>query len=186
MPLYKAEIFKSTPGSDDWCNTYHIQASDLSEASTIAGFAAVAEQVIHQDYVLIERARVSQVVPNTDDFETLVLNIAGSRSAVSLSLPLWNTFRVDFGVAASRPSRKYIRGPVLQVDQNGDVVQSSGLTIMASYITAISAQFSADGIAPGLVDESGNPFTAAIPHNRVVLRPLHRNRRRISVAPPLS
>lgn len=184
MPRFKIEIFKRTPGSDDWGNAYHAVSDDLADATSLANLVAQAEQIIHQDYVNIERARISRVFPDTDEFNTLVLNYPGLRSAVSVSLPLWNTFRIDFSVLGSRPSRKYMRGPVLQVDQNGTQIQASGFSIMNAYITAIEAQFSADGIAPGLVDESGNPFASAAAFGQVVMLPLHKRRKARSVVPP--
>lgn len=185
MPHYKIEIFKGTSSTVDWSNVYHAVASTLDDAVEIANDVVFIERDVFMEYIYFFRMRVTVNDPGFNGFTIVPLTGTGTRGTPSFSLPLWNTFRVDFLVDGGRPSRKFLRGPVLQSDQNGDQLTTGGIAFIAeNYVLPMTALFSADGIADGLVDESGNVFSSAQVHNFVQMRQMHRRRRATGFAPP--
>lgn len=124
-----------------WTNVYYTNTGTLSDAVTLAAGIATLERALYPSSVTITKVRADDMVPNTDNFATQVLNLAGTRTAMATGswLPLFNTVRVDFSSAdAGRPSRKYIRGTLNEDDLAGPVSLETGtLTRVATYASAL-------------------------------------------------
>lgn len=69
--------------------------------------------------VSFTKARVSDGIPGTDSYIIVPLSGSGGVSSGSTQTPLFNTVRVDLGVNAGRPSRKYYRVSVASGQAEG-------------------------------------------------------------------
>lgn len=106
-------------GTEYFTNRYLV-----SEGSVGAAVAHVAplvdlEKQFFGTSVVFDKARVSDGVPGTDSYVIVPLTGTGGVTSGSNPTPLFNVMRVDLGVGAGRPSRKYYRVYVTQGQQNG-------------------------------------------------------------------
>jgi hypothetical protein len=176
MAIFKVEVFKLFAG-ENWGNVYHVNAADIEAAQDAAATIGATEISFHQQEVLIQYARVSDVLPDTDVFVTLPFNENGDSTGTGNLLPLWDTLRIDFSVAAGRPGRKYYRGclttdnitddfATIDSDAYDPVVDALGTLL--STLTAASTP---------LVQPDGDLLLTATAHPTVQMRQLHRKRR---------
>lgn len=176
VTLYRATVYKRTIGSyftgEQWSNVYTIDEVNVTEASSVAASAAIAEAT-----QLFDWAEVWKIVcedPNApDDKKTQVLNYVGDRSPTGLgsALPLFNTVRCIFSDEVRRPESKYLRG-VLAAD-NVEAGRVSGETITAvqtNYVNAILA-------LSQIVGPSGEAFVTGSVQPAVQMRQLSWSRR---------
>jgi hypothetical protein len=184
MTIFRIQVFQRLDSSDrEWSNTWLCDAADID--TVVAGmpdFGDVTAQA-HLDNVIITRARVSDILPDTDVFSIVTLGVIGTRGTGGDNdwLPLFNTVRVDFDVAGGgRPSRKYFRSPILEADQQAGQLADTVVT----YFTTVGGEFisTASGGSFPLVDPDGQLLTAAHCQTQVQMRQLHRKRKK-AVAP---
>lgn len=128
MPLYLCKLNKAINTSGiqaKWSNVYFVQANDSSEAVTMGNVLwGNGERGFHNQLAFCYSIYVNNTEdpPNTPGLEVPVQSAVqrGTRSATAAStltiLPLANVVRVDYPVAASRPSRKFYRIPLLEGD----------------------------------------------------------------------
>lgn len=154
-----------------WVNTYLVTAADLASAATLMTPIVNAERALYFGSILITKARVDDMTPDTDQFITAVYNLAGTRATSAQALPMFNTARVDFGViAGGRPCRKYIRGFLQETDSDGtDIIVASRapLQTYANTIVALGA----------VCDPQGNTLSSGAPHTAVQMRQVRRKKR---------
>jgi hypothetical protein len=95
------------------------------------------EKTIHASTVSFTKMRTRQAGTTGNTGTITPLTGAGGRS-VTAPMPLFNVFRIDFGVSGGRPSRKYIRGPLNSTDNTSGAVTGTTITLLQnSYITPL-------------------------------------------------
>jgi hypothetical protein len=173
MPLFQMDSQKVYQ-NEYWTNRYILSATDLSTAVTAAGFIRAAERACHYDIVTLDKYRVSDMVQGTDVYQVISDNVAGTRaSSGGQFLPLFNVIRVDFNtVGGGRPSRKYLRAPIGEGEQNGGVLDPAVITFyMNNFVTPLVA-------LGNFVDVDGQAFSTGSVFRLVGMRQLRRGSKR--------
>lgn len=175
---FKVQIFKHVGTLRPWSNVYLLDAADLLAAVDMANSLVTNETNLHYDNVIYDRAVVSSLTPHDDVFETIPLATTGNLDLSGEDyLPLFNSIRVDFHVVGGgRPSRKYFRCPVREVDQVDGLLTSDALTAFQSRALGFVAALATDSVA--WVDPDGQAIDSASVFEEVQMRQLHRKRRR--------
>lgn len=141
MSVYQIDIEKSfspTTGSTVfWTNVYHVDVTDLAAAITAGNSIVTLEKTIHANTTSFTKMRTRQAgVPGAPGTITPLSGVGGR--AASNPLPLFNVYRIDFGVSGGRPSRKYIRAPLSSTDSTAGAVTGSTVTLIQnSYVTPL-------------------------------------------------
>lgn len=170
MPLFKLDIQKSY-ANETWTNRYLLNYGTLEAANTAAPQVLAAEQLFHPSFVLFTSYRVSDIVPNTDQFITTVVNQPGEVVEGSSVLPLFNTVRVDLSVGAGRPSRKYYRGILTEANTENGALSAALITLVSNaWFDIIS------GV--DVVDPQLTPIVQGIVFPNIQMRQLRRGSRR--------
>jgi hypothetical protein len=138
MPIYQIDIEKSfsptTGNTVYWTNVYHVNTADLASAITAGNSIVTLEKTIHANATTFTKMRTRNTSDLAQAGTITPLTGTGGRAATN-PLPLFNVFRIDFGVSSGRPSRKYIRGPLGSGDStNGAVTSTTVTTIQNSFI----------------------------------------------------
>lgn len=179
MPLYRIQTFKRIGVGKEWSNTYWVRAVDLDEASGFGSIAINAEGSVHRANVNFVRYRISTAQENDGVYTTVVVNFAGGLAVASSQLPLWNVCRVDFTVFGGRPSYKFLRLPIEELDvQNGIFTSFFQNQIQTFYADVIGASGGTLPATSGFVDESNNDFQSVTVHPNMVMRQTYRKKRR--------
>jgi hypothetical protein len=171
MPLYQLDIEKAF-GSEFWTNRYILNAASLSAAVASIGGVINAERNITDQNVSFTRCRVADLDPNTDQYTIVPLNQVGARANLTNLLPLFNVLRVDFGVAEGRPSRKYLRGVLVEGDIDFTTISTSALTFFDTNYVDLLVPFDS------YVDVDGEPIISGSVYPQVAMRQLRRGSRR--------
>lgn len=152
-----------------WTNVYWINEATVAGAMPAAAEIVGAERAIHWNQVLFTRYRVDDAVKNTDNYVTGIINGMGQVAFDSQSMPLFVVLRVDFTVAGSRPSRKYLRGCLQESNVDGPI------NLVAASVNAWQNLY-ADRVANVATfgDVDGQDITAGRVHPRVAMRQLRR------------
>lgn len=126
MTVFQVDIEKSYQGLEYWTNVYHVQATDLSDASAKGSEIAVIELANYFQPVTITKIRASTVPVDTGQFITLTTNLVPTTPAPGDGLmPLFVCARVDFSTAIGRPARKFLRAVLTQGDTPNGVLPST-------------------------------------------------------------
>jgi hypothetical protein len=140
MPLYRVIVEKYMPSANEyWSNVYHVVAADVGAAILAGEDYAAAERAILTPLAIITKVRVDDKTPDTDVGATSVLNLAGLRDfGGGTIMPLFVVARVDFTVlGGGRPSRKYLRGMLGELDVTFTALSPTALSELAVYAQAI-------------------------------------------------
>jgi hypothetical protein len=171
MPLFSLDIEKEF-GGEFWTNRYILSATDITLAILSADAIWPLEQNIHKDVVNFTRYRVSDMDPATDMFVIVPIGETGAVTATTGLLPLFNVMRVDFPAGTGRPSRKYLRLPIQESEQEDGVFTTSIVStvndVYGNALAAISA----------FVDVDGEPLGNGRVTPAVAMRQLRRGSRR--------
>lgn len=169
MP-YRITIEKEFQG-EFWTNVYHTGAATLADALTAGNDIVAAERAVHLNNILFTKMRADDNVKNTDNYQTVALNVFGlapANTSESAMLPLFNVVRVEFSVAGARPSRKYLRGCLVELHGGVRNLEASFVEfIRTSYAVPLESTVN-------YVDESGNIIVGASVHPRIGMRQLRR------------
>lgn len=182
MPLFQVDIEKSIVRNQAqtiyWTNVYHVDAVDMAAAVANGAIIANWERAITYASVAFTKMR-TRLAGSTGEGTLTTLTGNGSRSASGVTLlPLFDVVRVDFTVGLGRPSRKYLRGCLAEVDIDGDVLTSTMLTLVSnSYATPLTD-------STWYVDVDGQAITGFAVLTPVAMRQLRRGSKR-KVAPVL-
>ena len=138
MRAYSVDIQKSL-GGEYWTNRYLIIDASLEDAVTTGTAIAEAERQVHYANVIFDKLRVSTVAIHDNVYQIVALGTTGMLTALTDYLPLWNVVRVDWNVnGGGRPSRKYLRLPVGEGNQNKGVLAPDVITFIENnYIAPI-------------------------------------------------
>lgn len=171
MPIFKVDIEKQL-GTEFWTNVYYVDTASLTDAHTVGAEIVVAERSIHRNDVLFTKYRTSDMVPGTDQFITEPLNVYGALAVASPHLALFNVLRVDLGVGIGRPSRKYLRGVLLEGDVSFNDIEAGSLALFQTdYADDLE-------LIEELVDIDGQPIIDCTVYPKVAMRQLRRGSRR--------
>jgi len=140
MALFLVELRKATQlyGGRKWSNRYFMEAPDSDTALTdgLTLWQQVESEFHYDDCYCYEiycnqqgdapfSIGFTAAVPGVSAYGVLVSASAGQKA------PTFVVARVDLPVVASRPSRKFYRGPLRETDFDGD-------TIGGTYVTALT------------------------------------------------
>lgn len=168
---FSLDIEKSI-GTETWTNRYILSNPSVESAILTAAAIVNAEEAVHCENVNFTRYRIADLDPSTDVFVIVPIGTTGEVPFEGSFLPLWNVVRVDFPAGLGRPSRKYLRTPVLEDWQTDGVLE-----------TAVIASFNSNyGLVLGDIDEfvdvDGEPLGTGITHPNVAMRQLRRGSKR--------
>jgi hypothetical protein len=153
-----------------WTNRYVVSANTLQTAHGIGYQIFSLEQKIHASTVVFTKLRTSDDVPLTDNYQIQSLNYPGDLPATQpVVLPLFNCLRVDFtAMGGGRPSRKYLRGCLLEADIEHDKVLAARLThAQTNFVNPMVA-------LAGFVDVDAQTFLVGTAMAQVAMRQLRR------------
>lgn len=170
--LFAVDIEKRL-GSEYWSNRYIVASAQFSNAVAFADDIVQVERSFHADAVTFTRARIS-TVDQTDDRYTIVpLQVQGLRDNGGSILPLFNTLRFDLPAASGRPSRKYYRGVLTELDIEGDAITTDFSVFVPPFNAALLAP---EG--DRVVDPQGQTLFGPVVVPLVQMRQLRRSSRR--------
>lgn len=155
-------------GTEYWTNRYFLGVGSIGEAAGYVDEIVAFEKLLHSTEVIFDRARVSDGIPGSDSYVIIPLSGTGGTSGSGAHIPLYNTVRIDFGVGAGRPSRKYYRCGLGEGLLNGEVWDS---LLMTDYQAAATAFV--NGVVP-YCDVDGQIIISATVMNQVQMRQLRR------------
>lgn len=170
--LFKLDIQKRI-GSEYWTNRYILAGSGLAALRPAADAIVAAERAIHYNPVVFVSYRISDTDPNTDAYISGLLGGTGALSSAEVNLmPLFAVVRVDFETGTGRPSRKFLRGCLAELDSMFHTIDSARvLHIFQNYATPLVNQ-------EAFVDVDGGPIVAAVVSSQVGMRQLRRGSKR--------
>lgn len=173
MAVFKIDVEKQL-GSEYWSNVYYVEANGIAEAATFAVPIAQAERSFTSNTVLFTKARTSDLVPNTDNYITSVLNAYGQNAGQpSELLPLFNVIRVDLVTGRGRPGRKYYRACLFE-----PYVSGSPWTLSAGIVDAVNNAINGLLATVPLVQKDGDQIVTAEVYTTVSMRQLRRGSKR--------
>lgn len=175
MPVFAVDIEKLL-GDERWTNRYLLESETLAAANQVGLTIVEREKDIHYNTVQIVALRTRDTDPSTSVFITTPLQQVGSRGLNnSQVLPLFNCARVDFPAGQGRPSRKYYRGCLTELDINGGNIDFSSVGTVFDTMLGFMA------VLP-LVDPQGAPLQEGVLMPRVQMRQLRRGSKRKTVS----
>jgi hypothetical protein len=151
-----------------WTNRYFTSDAWTAAGTTMDALVAAHRPVLF-DTAFITKIRVDDGVEDTDNFDTVSVNLAGTYAIAGLNpLPFWNVARVDFDVAGGgRPSRKYLRGILTEQNCNFTALESGLTTLLNTYADAVVA-------TGAIIDPQGNDFVDGVVWPMPAMRQLRR------------
>lgn len=176
MTLWILDVEKRI-GEEYWTNVYHINASTLTAARTIADDIITRERARHRNVVNYTYARLRPKLLSSGGGTKWATGGTGDINAAGVSyMPLFNCIRVDFLTATGRPSRKYYRTPVYDANQTNGLLTAATRTDWATWAAGLAA-------VAGFVDPQGQTFVSAYVAPEVGMRQLRRGSKRKQGAP---
>jgi hypothetical protein len=171
MTLFKIDIEKHLFG-EYWTNRYVVNYPTINDAYNGSAFILDVEQDVHYSAVDFTKLRVSDFIANNDTFITIPTGGSGRRTVTSDRLPLFNVVRVDFGAGFGSPSRKYLRGILVEGDTSFNDLTPAFVTFMTTnYVQQLVPH------AP-YVDVDGQDINTGTVWPLVAMRQLRRGSRR--------
>lgn len=168
--IWKIDIEKNMAG-EYWTNVYHALVTDTSAAQSVANAIVAVERACHGTQVNFDKYRVQNTNPLGQQGTITNINLQGLVTKTG-PLPLFCVARVDISVAVGRPSRKYLRLPIVPSEISSGVFTSAFLTSLGTqYLTPIV------GVA-NICDESGQSFLNAVCAAALGMRQLRRGSKR--------
>lgn len=170
MAVWQIDIQKQL-GTEYWTNVYHCNVASQAAAKVVAEALIEAERRISLNVVSFVNYRVRPYPAGGIPGTVYPIGTVGYGPAGAY-LPLWNTVNVIFTVSQGRPSRKYLKAPLLEVAQENGLLVEPYLTVFKDeYATVL------EGIAE-LCDSQGNPFLDVGIVPNVGMRQLRRGSKR--------
>ena len=170
MPIYKVNVQAYVLGNYI-SNRYEVYAASIAAAADMAPDIADIQSNILPDSFYITKINVETPEKRDGIFWTQDVSIQGKRHNTSALLPLFNRFRVDFGVPFRRPLRKYLVGVCEEDTADGD------LTNVA--IQLVDTQYSQLIVGLGyVVNPTGTHITQGNARRQVGMHQLRRGSKR--------
>jgi len=169
MTVYRITVEKFMAAVQEyWTNVYHVNAQGGADTVPITNAIVAAERKVLSTAAIVTKANIT--LPGAGSGSVLGANIynqAGQIAWGGEGMPLFVTARVDFTVAGSRPSRKYIRAFLAEDGVSFTTLAASYLTILQTYANDIVA-------VAGICDVDGQPLVSGAPKNYPQMRQLRR------------
>lgn len=178
MADFKVQTFKVITGSDrPWTNDWYVGASNLGQAVATANLIHDFETAVHFANINFTHDLVSPWPVSGGGFTTVTRGDTGERAVESNAfLPLFNTVRLDLSAGVGRPSPKYLRLPIAEIDQDNGMLASGTITLIQS---ALDDLFDAvDALGTALIQSSLADLLSGVVFPMVQMRQLHRKRKR--------
>lgn len=181
MALFSLDVQKAV-GGVYFTNRYILEGAAVTSFDTAAMAIVQAEQAIMLAQVSFISYRVSDAIVGNDQYIVVPLSLQGLRVGGAEALPLFCCARVDFQVAIGRPSRKYLRGVLVEGDQS-----AYGL-LNATVVSFINENYTAYVVAQSeFVDVDGQNIVSGGCIANVAMRQLRRgSKRRLTPIIPVS
>lgn len=170
MAVWQLDIQKKL-GTEYWTNVYHANVANQGSMQTLANIIAGIEQDVTLDIVEFTSFRIRPYgVPGAEG-TVYPLGYFGQNPS-GVYLPLFNTVNVVFAAQTGRPSRKYLRIPVVEEANNNGV-------LAPTYLSSFQLNY-ADPLAaiPELCDVDGQTFTQVRVLPTIGMRQLRRGSKR--------
>jgi len=159
-------------GAETWTNRYILSNPSIESALLTAAAIWPIEQTVHLSVVTFTRYRISDLDPSTDLFVIVPIGEVGGVVTTEQYLPLFNVARIDFPAGTGRPSRKYLRLPILESVQENGVLSSA-------FIASMNTNYGSPlGDIDEFVDVDGEPLGDGICQVNVGMRQLRRGSKR--------
>lgn len=161
------EMFNAQ-ASEYWSNRYFTTA-EVDDAGATLDAVVNAHRNILRNNCIVTKVRIDDNTEGTDNFDTVSVNAPGLKTFGSNELlPLFVVARCDFDVSGGgRPSRKYLRGYLLESQINFTTMDSSAVDDLNAFGDAI--------VAIGTIcDPQGSVFVDAVPWPFPAMRQLRR------------
>lgn len=175
MPVFQVDIEKML-GGEYWTNVYHVFSPDLTSAAAAAVNLVTAERGFHLPQVQFTRARTALYPIGTTQSQTAVTGGTGLLAGGNELEPLFVTLRVDFPATIGRPSRKYYRGVLTEIDVTFMTLNPDSLARYAPLVLQLLTVSGGSDFT--LCDRQGDQLTSAIVYNGPQMRQLRRGSRR--------
>lgn len=174
---YQCEIEKVLSG-EYWVNRYFIMADTLPGAVQQAQSILTIEREIHSQLVTFTKMSVRTTAIEDYIYSTVPINAPGNVSAGAAQLaPLFVVLRVDLGVAAGRPSRKYYRGCLREDQITTFRLEEVSVPFFQTRLDALPS-------VVGLVDPQGQDIISATVSPLVGMRQLRRGSKKKPIQSP--
>ena len=170
MPIYQVAIEKQL-GTEFWVNDWYVDAPSVASAHAMGDEIMDFEQDLSLNVVQFVRMRVRPAGTLGNSGTIFPVTGTGSRPAGPY-LPLFNTLNLIMSVPVGRPSRKYLRLPLLSADVGNGVLTNSAMTYFQTQLSGHLPQM------PDVCDESGQQITHIGIVATVGMRQLRRGSRR--------
>lgn len=169
MPIFRVTVEKFAPElAEYWTNRYLVTAANIAAAQAFIDPIVAAERTCLLNTFYVSKARVDDMVPNSDNYDTTSINLVGQRGGTTGAVPLFVVARVDFDVSGGgRPSRKYLRGVLDKSDVSLLQLNPGVITALNTYADAIVA-------VGGVCDPQGQTFIDGVPWPAAAMRQLRR------------
>jgi len=154
-----------------WTNNYNTLAADILEAQDQADEIAALEALVLWDNVAIRVIEVRQVGASTGSRRNVFIEGERADADPAVQLPLFNCVRVTLIAGAGRPSLKYFRPPLVEVEV-------TGFNLTTGFTDDFDTNFVAPLVGLGYVcNQAGNLITGYEVHQPVQMRQLGWHRR---------
>ena len=171
MSLHQVDVEKLLE-TEYWTNRYFIDVPNVSAGIPVGQAIVDFERRFHSEGVLFTKIRVSDAIPNNDNFVILTLNVAGLDGPSGDYLPLFNCVRMDLAPAIGRASRKFYRAPIREGEQVGGFLTEARLNALNALIPTYLYPITE------LCDPDLQPFSQVAFVRTVAMRQLRRGSRR--------
>lgn len=173
MPVYQVDV-QMNAGGIYVTNVWHVLAGSISEANEMGNNIAVVSAALIPPTMSVNHYRVSTPAEGDGVYYSNPVNIPGQRTTGGEPLPLFNRFRIDFGVGPRRPLRKFML-LVTETDVTAGQLNSAAITFVeTNFITPLLE--SGDEIA--LCAPDGTHVIGASTAQQVGMRQLRRASKR--------
>jgi hypothetical protein len=169
MPIFRATVEKFQAAAGEyWVNRYFVNAANLGDAAAMLPGIVDAEKALYHAGVMITKSHVDDNIEGTEVYQTVIHNTLGIRATGgATALPLFVVARVDFSVVGGgRPSRKYLRGMLLENDISFTTMEAGALAALQTYANNI--------VAAGVCDPQGQDVISGAPWQAPAMRQLRR------------
>lgn len=127
---YQVDIEKFM-GTEFWTNRYIVRADSLQLATDLGQQIVGIERAVHDARVSFTKLSVRTRIQGDGRYTTTTLNLTGNVSNPGVELaPLFVVARVDFNAEEGRPSRKYLRGVINEVNLQGMRIASDAVAFI--------------------------------------------------------
>lgn len=164
MALFRVTSYKrlfDVAQEQPWTNVYHVDATSVEDALDHAESIVEIEKTVHWSNVEFFRVSAKQDIEDGPAGQARNISELGDRDASGEDrLPLFCSVRVTLDDLTNRPDQKYIRGPVMESENNQGSLAGATITLFeTSYADALIAlTFIRSSSGGSYIGKSVTPF----------------------------